>query len=122
LILIALVLVSFALSPRAQAVSPAPDGVYPNGNTAEGDFALFSLTSGVNNTAIGAGALYSNTTGSSNTANGFQTLNSNTTGGSNTANGYRALLSNATGFDNTANGVAANSPRCLNFSTGRAYF
>ncbi len=28
------------LVPTTQAVSPAPDGGYPNGNTAEGDFAL----------------------------------------------------------------------------------
>ena len=34
----------FALSPTAQAVTPAPDGGYPNENTAEGDDALFSLT------------------------------------------------------------------------------
>jgi len=54
-----LIFVWFALSPTLRAVSPAPDGAYPNGNTAEGDSALFSLTSGVDNTAIGAGALFS---------------------------------------------------------------
>ena len=36
----------FALSPTARAVTPAPDGGYPNNNTAEGDNALFSLTTG----------------------------------------------------------------------------
>ena len=42
----------FTLSPRAQAVSPAPDGGYPGGNTAEGQNALFSLTSGGFNTQL----------------------------------------------------------------------
>ena len=37
----------------AQAVSPAPDGGYPGGNTAEGQNALLSLTSGTYNTALG---------------------------------------------------------------------
>jgi hypothetical protein len=41
-----LALTSFALSPWARAVDPAPDGGYPNGNTAEGEDALFSLTTG----------------------------------------------------------------------------
>ena len=36
----------FAFSPKARAVTPAPDGGYPGNNTAEGDFALNSLTSG----------------------------------------------------------------------------
>ena len=66
-LLIPLVLACFGLSP-ARAVSPAPDGGYPNGNTAEGDNALFSLTSGAYNTAIGFDALVFNTTGNYNTA------------------------------------------------------
>jgi hypothetical protein len=94
------------LSPEIKAVVPAPDGGYPNGNTAEGDSALFSLTSGTENTAIGAGALYSNTTGIRNTATGFQTLNVNNGGSFNTANGYRALHFN-TGAANTATGASA---------------
>jgi hypothetical protein len=35
-VLIALVLLCFALLPDAQGVVPAPDGGYPGGNTAEG--------------------------------------------------------------------------------------
>jgi hypothetical protein len=52
-LLIPLALACFALSPMAQAVSPAPDGGYPGGNTAEGQSALLSLTTGGSNTAIG---------------------------------------------------------------------
>src|SRR5512133_3833374 len=81
-----LVLALAAFLPTAQAqLPPAPDGGYPSDNTAEGDGALFSLTSGANNTAIGSGALFSNTTGNSNTASGNLALTSNTTGAANTA-------------------------------------
>jgi hypothetical protein len=92
----------------AQAqLSPAPDGGYPNDNTAEGTDALFSLTTGPDNTAIGFDALFSNTTGDSNTATGSIALSSNTTGVRNTANGFAALNSNTTGERNTATGRAA---------------
>ncbi len=106
-LLIPLVLACFALSPRAQAVVPAPDGGYPNFNTAEGEDALFSLTTGTDNTAIGFDALFSNTTGSDNTANGVSALASNTIGNLNTANGGSALIANTTGFSNTATGFQA---------------
>ena len=63
-----------ALAPVALAVDPPPDGGYPNQNTAEGEDALFSLTTGsttrqsvfrrstatqpaIHNTAIGLCAL-----------------------------------------------------------------
>jgi hypothetical protein len=91
----------------ARAVDPPPDGGYPNGNTAEGEDALFSLTTGFSNTAIGYRALYGNTTGLINTAIGFQTLFTNTTGAANTTTGYEALYSNTTGSSNTATGVSA---------------
>jgi hypothetical protein len=98
----------FALSAPAQAQrSPAPDGGYPNDNTAEGTDALFSLTTGPDNTAIGFDALFSNTTGDSNTATGSTALTTNTTGVRNTANGFAALQSNTTGERNTATGRAA---------------
>jgi len=104
-----LVLGLFALSPTARAVDPPPDGGYPNENTAEGDFALFRLTSGSNNTASGFQALYQNNTGKGNTASGSEALFSNTTGIYNTADGFLALLSNTIGTDNTASGVQSAS-------------
>jgi len=107
LLLIPLVFVCFGLSPEARAVFPAPDGGYPNDNTAEGEDALFSLTTGHDNTAIGFHALYSNTTGSNNTASGSFALTDNTTGFNNTANGVSALFGNTTGGSNTASGSFA---------------
>src|SRR6266403_1270338 len=106
-LLIPLVLAWFALSPTARAVLPAPDGGYPNNNTAEGFNALFSLTTGYGNTANGIIALSSNTTGFENTANGAAALFSNNTGARNTANGVNALFSNTTGSVNTATGFSA---------------
>ena len=106
LIFVSLVL-TWAFLPRAGAVTPAPDGGYPGFNTAEGDNALQSLTSGTSNTAIGFDALFSNTTGSNNTATGIDALFSNTTGSNNTATGIGTLGSNTTGSDNTANGFGA---------------
>jgi Chaperone of endosialidase len=119
----AFTIASFALLPIAQAVVPAPDGGYPGGNTAEGQTALLSLTSGGYNTAVGYFSLRSNTTGSFNTALGAGTLLlntgtentatgtgallSNTSGATNTADGAFALVSNTTGFDNTAAGSEA---------------
>src|ERR1700746_2452884 len=78
LLLIPPVLVCFALLPNAQAVSPAPDGGYPGGNTAEGQSALLSLTTGGSNTAIGFSSLMTNTAGGSNTAIGALALRANT--------------------------------------------
>src|SRR5262245_35637646 len=69
--------------PKAGAVTPAPDGGYPGFNTAEGDSALQSLTSGTSNTALGFEALFTNTTGSNNTATGIGALGSNRTGNDN---------------------------------------
>ena len=109
LIALALVLAWFGLSPTARAVSPAPDGAYPGNNTAEGDSALASLTSGFDNTAIGADALNSLTSGSYNTTTGAAALSNNTTGAYNTATGFEALLGAAgnSADDNTATGALA---------------
>jgi hypothetical protein len=118
LIPLAVALAWFAPSPTAQAVSPAPDGGYANDNTAEGQNALFSLTTGIQNTANGFDALFSDTTGSDNTATGSGALTKNTTGFGNTANGSGALLSNTIGKQNTASGVAAlQSNTTGNFNT-----
>ena len=111
-VLIALTLGCFGLSPQARAVDPPPDGGYPNQNTAEGEDALFSLTTGNSNTAVGHQALFTNTTGYENTAVGDQALFSNTEGFFNTATGTDALYRNTAGSSNTATGASA-----LNFNT-----
>jgi len=101
LFLITFALGSFALTPAVQAVNPPPDGGYPGGNTAEGQSALFGLTTGGYNTAVGLFALRANTTGSFNTGLGAGALVLNH-GNENTATGTAALLSNTTGSCNTA--------------------
>ena len=102
--LLLLALGCFALCALAEAVVPAPDGDYGGGNTAEGQNALFSLTTGGFNTAVGFLSLKSNAEASFNTAIGAGTLLSNTAD-QNTATGAGALLSNTTGFQNTSNGA-----------------
>jgi hypothetical protein len=106
-LLIALTLASFALSPAALAVTTDPQGYFPGQNTAEGQGALASLGSGTGNTAIGYQALLFNTAGSNNTANGNTALVRNTTGEDNTAIGLGALNGNTTGNGNIALGVAS---------------
>jgi hypothetical protein len=110
---VAFTLVCFAPLPISRAVSPPPDGGYPDGNTAEGQKALFSLTTGGFNTAIGWLSLESNSTGQFNTGVGAATLALNTAD-KNTATGAGALLSNVTGTHNTADGAFA----LFNNSTG----
>jgi Chaperone of endosialidase len=112
-LLIAGAFACFGLLPKVEAVVPPPDGGYPGFNTAEGQNALFSLTTGVANTAVGWYSLFSNTDGSYNTGVGAGTLLFNlgnqTTGDGmqNTALGAAALLFNTTGSANTATGVTA---------------
>jgi Chaperone of endosialidase len=96
----------FTAGPKAQAVVPPPDGGYPNFTTAEGQNALFSLTSGAANTAVGWSSLKSVTAGSFNTGVGAGTLLFNTAD-ANTALGAAALLFNTTGINNTAVGATA---------------
>jgi uncharacterized coiled-coil protein SlyX len=96
-------LACFALLP-AQAVSPAPDGCYPNFTTAEGCDALNSLTTGTGNTGLGWRSLFLTTDGSFNTGVGVGALVLNN-GSSNTAVGAVALLLNTTGSNNTAVGT-----------------
>jgi hypothetical protein len=115
------ILVSFALSQQLQGATDTPDpGAKPLSNTADGDNALLSITTGLYNSAfgfdallanadanfntgVGAGALLSNNA-SENTATGAGALLSNTTGDENTANGTFALVSNIDGIRNTAIG------------------
>jgi Chaperone of endosialidase len=137
-----LILVTMALAlflSRAQAVVPPPDGGYPGFNTAEGQNALFSLTTGSANTAVGWFSLFSLTTGSFNTATGagsllFNTADQNTAfgtaallfntiGSNNTALGTAALLNNTEGSFNTANGfiaLSSNTDGAVNTATGAA--
>jgi Chaperone of endosialidase len=98
---------AFAFSTIVQGVVPAPDGGYPGQNTAEGDDALFSLTTGLNNTAVGFDALFSNTSANNNTATGSNALADNSTGPDNTACGAEALTANTTGGSNAAFGYQA---------------
>jgi hypothetical protein len=105
-VLITFALVCFALVQNTRAVSPPPDGGYPNFNTAEGQKALFSLTTGSANTAVGWFSLFSNVEGSFNTATGAGALLFNTAD-ANAAFGAAALLFNSTGTNNTAVGAAA---------------
>jgi hypothetical protein len=101
------------LPTKIPGVVPPPDGGYANFNTAEGDKALFSLTTGVANTAVGWFSLESNTDGSFNTGVGAGTLLFNVgnqsvaEGISNTAIGTGALLFNTSGSNNTAIGTTA---------------
>ena len=76
LLLIPLFACSLLIS--AQAVSPPPDGGYPDANTAEGQNALFSLTTGVANTAVGWLSLNTVDTGKLNTAIGVNAPSSAT--------------------------------------------
>jgi uncharacterized coiled-coil protein SlyX len=101
-------LACFALpaTPKAFAVSPAPDGGYPGSNTAEGSSALLNLSSGISNTAVGFQVLYLNTTGNYNTAIGAKTMQGDK-GAQNTGTGYNALIINHSGSYNTANGANA---------------
>ena len=105
--LVVCALACLALLPAVRAVSPPPDGGYPNSTTAEGDLALAALTAGGFNTAIGNSALTHNTTGNYNTATGASALMSNTVGDANTGSGLDVLINNTSGSANTAFGASA---------------
>jgi hypothetical protein len=113
-LLITLALLCFGLLPRAQAVVPPPDGGYPGGNTAEGQDALLSLSSGGFNTAVGYFSLRADTSGGFNTGVGAATLLANAASHGNTGVGAGALALNEGDF-NTAVGAGA---LALNDTTG----
>lgn len=120
--LILVLILCFGSLQNSHAVNPPPDGGYDRGNTAEGEDALFSLTStGAANTAIGSHALFFTTTGDDNTATGFLAMNFNKTGSNNTATGFHALFHNQDGRSNTATGHSAlndNTSGIQNTATG----
>jgi hypothetical protein len=138
-VFLVVLLLCFGVLQGVHAVVPPPDGGYPGFNTAEGQNALFSLSTGAANTAVGWYSLFSATEGSFNTATGagtllFNTADENTafgaaallfnaTGNNNTANGGDALSSNTTGGDNTAIGSVAllhNTTGSFNIALGAA--
>src|SRR6266576_2467812 len=115
-------LVCFGLCQQVQSATDTPDpgGSLPTSNTADGQGALGSLTTGLYNSAfgfltvlsvsdgnfdtgVGAGALLVDTAGS-NTAVGAGALLNNTTGSDNNAVGAFALFTNDSGFFNNAVG------------------
>jgi uncharacterized coiled-coil protein SlyX len=123
-------LVCFGLCPQVRSATDAPtDDVVPPTNTADGQLALASITTGIYNTAfgfyaalsisdasfdtaVGAGALLLDTAGT-NTALGAGALLSNRTGSANNAVGTFALFNNIEGEFNNAHGR-----NCLLNSTG----
>jgi hypothetical protein len=130
----------FALCQQVQSATDTPDpgGSLPVSNTADGQNALRSLTTGIYNSAFGFDSLLSLTdgnfctavggaalilnTGSENTGTGAGALLTNSTGFGNTANGAFALFSDMTGVDNTAVGDSAmqsNTTGADNTATGR---
>ena len=123
-LLITLALVCFGLVRKTQAVTPPPDGGYPGANTAEGDNALFNLTTRESTippwvpmrfvTILPAnitwrlvlGRLQSNTTGNFNMAIGTEALSDNNAN-FNLAIGFRVVFMNTTGNHLTGIGAAA---------------
>jgi len=118
-------LVCFGLCQQVQSATDTPDpgGSLPTSNTADGQGALGSLTTGLYNSAfgflsvlslsdgnfdtgVGAGALLVDN-GGSNTAVGAGALLSNSTGSGNNAVGTFTLFNNVGGSNNTAVGALA---------------
>jgi hypothetical protein len=93
--------------PEIPEEAPTAPGIaLPGFNTADGQNALASLTTGSANTAVGWFSLFSDTDGSFNTGVGAGALLFNTAD-NNTAFGAAALLFNTTAANNTAVGTAA---------------
>jgi len=102
-------LVCFLLCQQVQSATDAPkpsDDVVPPTNTADGQLALASITTGLYNTAFGFFSVLSLTDQSFDTGVGAGTLLADT-GGTNTAVGAGALFSNKVASDNNAVGAFA---------------
>ena len=108
-LLIPLILVAFALCQQTQA-APNPEtpdpGAKPLSNTADGQGALQSVTSGLYNSAFGFLSVLSNTNANFNTGIGGGALLLNNAN-ENTGVGAGALLTNSDGINNTAVGTFA---------------
>ena len=115
-------LVCFGLCQQVQSATDTPDpGSISAGNTADGQLALLSLTTGIYNSAFGFYAALSISDQSFDTAVGAGTLLLDTAG-TNTAVGAGALFSNSTGSDNNAVGAFAlfnNTTAFFNNAHGR---
>src|SRR6267378_7166968 len=105
LIAILSALACFAFLPGAKAAGPEAPAL-AGGNTADGQNALLSLTTGTYNSAFGFDAVLSTSDGSFDTGIGAGALLLDTAG-TNTAVGAGALLNNTTGSDNNAVGAFA---------------
>jgi hypothetical protein len=121
IIILSCALLSLALLPKVQG---APESALPGFNTADGDHALFSNTSGIGNSAFDWYSLFANSDGAFNTGVGAGTLALNVgnqstgEGTQNTAVGAVALLLNSKGQANTAVGASA---LLSNDSTGNGF-
>jgi len=115
----------FGFAPPSPSFwSQVVGGVYSDDSTetAAGDNALISNTTGAGNSAFGQAALGFNTTGTKNSAFGAFALQDNIGGSQNTAVGFEALLNNS-GSANTAVGTAAllnNTTATANSAFGQA--
>jgi len=101
-------LVCFGLCQQVQSATDTPDpfGTLPTSNTADGQGALSSLTTGLYNSAFGFLSVLSLSDGNFDTGVGAGALLVDN-GGTNTAVGAGALFSNTTGSDNAAVGTFA---------------
>jgi hypothetical protein len=109
-------LVCFGLCQQVRA-TPDPGSVGGTFNTADGQSALLSVTTGQGNTAVGWASLGFLTVSRFNTATGAAALLSNTVGDNNTAVGTAALVNNTEGFQNTAIGGPTILSRTLGQNT-----
>src|SRR5204862_3475558 len=100
-------LVCFGLCQQVQSATDTPDpGAKPVSNTADGQGALGSLTTGLYNSAFGFLSVLSLSDGNFDTGVGAGALLVDN-GGQNTAVGAGALLNNSTGANKTAVGTFA---------------